>query len=516
MDNRAIKAELVEDPLNLCYTPQTQQQWKRVYMETPKKEEDDNNPKRARMWSTVRSPGCLASAGSSFESSIKAEAPKEEVVDQDNGKDSGSSVSGASATSPTTSAKAPQICFACNRTIGVSPSFYESDVLCEAPCSDPKSKCCKDCNNTFRTNLRKQVSMTLLKSHLEDKANKRSWDATFIAHLSLKFDGAKIVTKEMMDERLPLIEWLLKLMGLPSTPSVVVPLTEFEKNYDASLFNANVLTTIRRGGAEEIGIHVPVDFMELATSFKKPLQEGAQPNYHPFSYIASSSQGSRDALSRLCGAKLPAVPASAAQDETQLTIATDRTRLDTVLADTVRTFMKVLEVFCKHEWESKLKESMFTMPVNKLGAMLAQCQASGEVRAFDESTRHSVGMTNCKAFAKMYREFQKSGRKQGRLIDMVSQLTATVQYVRQCGYGPTASLLLFWLKALFHKSCLPDPEQEKSPYLIGTACNTLCMNGLRDVVRTIEIEGETSMTSPDLWIGTCVFTEIHAHCHKGP
>ena len=95
-------------------------------------------------------------------------------------------------------------------------------------------------------------SMTRLKSHLEDKANKRSWDATFIAHLSLKFDGAKIVTKEMMDEKLPLIEWLLKLMGLPSTPSVVVPLTEFEKHYDASLFNANVLTTIRRGGAEEM------------------------------------------------------------------------------------------------------------------------------------------------------------------------------------------------------------------------------------------------------------------------
>ena len=147
-------------------------------------------------------------------------------------------------------------CVGCFRLKASGREWGDFETLVNWACPDRRGRWCKVCFVTWRTLFSHAHTLRMMAQWITVEANYTMWEPLMLATASLIPHHSK-VTAEMIRERTQVFSWLFNLVGMPSTPFVVVPLAEAQQLFPGYAFGPRDLVTTCSSVGNSIGVMVP-------------------------------------------------------------------------------------------------------------------------------------------------------------------------------------------------------------------------------------------------------------------
>jgi hypothetical protein len=136
----------------------------------------------------------------------------------------GSTSNADSEEAPMATISKPISCNGCMRHSDKHMSFYDPEQPIEWAAESSRGGWCNDCHNLWRNCERSTRTLVLYALHLETAWEHRQRHVQLlISYISLKIEGNKRITREVIESRRNLLNSIFDLMGVPFGPFVVGP-----------------------------------------------------------------------------------------------------------------------------------------------------------------------------------------------------------------------------------------------------------------------------------------------------
>ena len=110
---------------------------------------------------------------------------------------------------PPSSSDAPSTCEGCSRIRGVSPDFIVVGETVAWAHGNGRGCWCRDCHTTWRTNFHHEHGLAYFPTWLNaDVANRVIFEKCLLAFVSLTWEDQSKITRDLVLQRVSLIEWL--------------------------------------------------------------------------------------------------------------------------------------------------------------------------------------------------------------------------------------------------------------------------------------------------------------------
>ena len=266
--------------------------------------------------------------------------------------------------SPKDKADTPQPCEGCGRIRGASPDFLVIGEGCVWAHANGRGCWCRDCHTAWRTNFQHLHALAYFHTWLqEDVANRKEFEETLLAHLSLQWEETTKITREMVQQRRSLLKWVWGTI-----------------NFDPF-----------RGASPQNGCFVREWVLRLS---------GASPAVKAEQELVKTEADDKGAS--------PLKP---------------RSRLGKRLHGLLPQATKLLSKFGEDNWV-ELSEAMFTKLVSTLASVYTECGQVGECMETTNLAREwSEAMQAAKSFIKARTDGQSGGRTDGRTDGLTDRRT---------------------------------------------------------------------------------------------
>ena len=121
----------------------------------------------------------------------------------------GSSVGGSPASKK---ANADQ-CAGCGRVANQSPDFLIVGEVCAWAFPNGRGHWCQQCHRVHQSNFQQSHALAYFPQWLSDPENRKVWEETLLADLSLRWEGVGKVTGDMVTKRVSVLKWLWGVIG---------------------------------------------------------------------------------------------------------------------------------------------------------------------------------------------------------------------------------------------------------------------------------------------------------------
>lgn len=131
---------------------------------------------------------------------------------------------------------------------------------------------CRECFIVWRTLYEDTVGLSVMKSHLEEPANRHEFMLEVAALITLRKEGVDKITSPLLLARKLAIRTAVRLLCVPWRPSCVVPLSDLGRVWSLGPNQApppDLLVTLRQASGDTLAVFVPVE--------ETALPEGARP-----------------------------------------------------------------------------------------------------------------------------------------------------------------------------------------------------------------------------------------------
>lgn len=211
----------------------------------------------------------------------------------------------------------------------------------------------------WRTLYEDSVGLSVMKSHLEEPANRHEFMLEVAALITLRKEGAEKVTNPLLLARKHALRTAVRLLCVPWRPSCVVPLSDLGKVWSLGpnqLPPPDLLVTLRQASGDSLAVFVPLEETVVpggsmrALAVRRPQPESSPPSF--MDRLLTGTENDLALLQRLLG---------------------------TVVASDISQSTAVVH-------------TQATPPQGKLGAkaevLVRQCK--NVLRGFDEKAKHDV------------------------------------------------------------------------------------------------------------------------------
>lgn len=157
--------------------------------------------------------------------------------------------------------------YGCGRSVLTGKSFAGDAPLVWM--STGRRNVCLECHSCWRTCYSSEHSLPFFQKWLKEPANQVEWEILLIAFITLPSESDRI-THSMVAERASVIKLVLKLLGFPSEPFVVIELealSALDSVVETSLLQPQRLVTIRSLGGDKLGLMLPTFLAKDAPGF---------------------------------------------------------------------------------------------------------------------------------------------------------------------------------------------------------------------------------------------------------
>ena len=272
---------------------------------------------------------------------------------------------------------------------------------------------CKDCHGCWRLMLSSQTTLIALQLWIRDPENLMQWEFMLIAYLSLRKEGFDRITESMVLQRKVSIEFVLKMLGIPLRPGVLVALTDMEQNSvtDASKL-ANMTTTLADGQTVRCLGYWRHDFPASAcASFSQP---GSTNMMFPWrATLHTEVPQDRDIVKTMWPDLATVGPDGIGSQLVPSVLSTASRTCSKAFFSWARS---QLSSYGSAAWES-IKESAFTPFFSKIATLQTELAAKGEDAEVGLLEDWSQALGRGKVFTKKYRFFSRA-KKTYQLVSL--------------------------------------------------------------------------------------------------
>lgn len=125
---------------------------------------------------------------------------------------------------------------------------------------------CKDCFTVWRTCFATSNSLTVFAQRLRSGEIRAEYDMHLAAYISLKGEGLRTITKEMVQGRVDALHTAMRLLCMPAVPSTVVPLHDLPARLSQQgqrpIVSGESLTTIQTPTGLRLAAFVPTEALD--------------------------------------------------------------------------------------------------------------------------------------------------------------------------------------------------------------------------------------------------------------
>ena len=344
-------------------------------------------------------------------------------------------------------------CPGCSRTC-------DEGLDCVTPCTpvawalpDNRGAWCKGCFSVWRTKYSTSMSLSIFGAWLSKGTNGEDFLLHLIAFFCLKAEGVDKITAALLTGRAESLKIALRLLGLPVSPCTVVALQDIvDKKVPVPpdwAPTGGALCTIRASDGDRVAVYVPqcprsetilldrpIDFMPLLRS----TVAGSPHDVELLQTMFEDFKAPNIAQNQSSASSLAIVPYGSQHVQTKLEIKCECA---------IGLCKNALAKFAEQDWAEIFKESMLTIPLQKICSLGTEARSSGQQRVIDLSSSWIDGMTASQTFLKRQRAFTKAKSKHSKLHILMPNIQHLVKFLRDQELGVASTLGLLEVKVEF-------------------------------------------------------------------
>jgi hypothetical protein len=411
-------------------------------------------------------------------------------------------------------------CYGCGREPG-QPDFFDP-TECLKWAAQGKGHYCKDCHGLWRTLYASSFSLAQFGHWLKSVSNKATFNLELVALCSLIFEGAECVRTPKIVERVNVLKFTLKLLGIP-TGAFVVAEIGLDDCIEPGQLDPRLLVTLLSKLGPRIGILVDPAGLDaaqtgltIASRLPRPLGQHVPTIGESRKYLHTLAPDDVAKINLLFGGEvaLPLVAVGSAS-----AAPTAPSALQGRLDGLKRLVKPLLEHFGRENWEAA-KESQFTGFANKLAVLMTDANAEGDKVVSESCGKWRDAIVQGKLFVKLYREYLRSNRKQAKLVETGVPLRHFLSFLREeLAMMPIGRLELLMYQSLFFApfeslNCGDSGAQEIADKCahISECLENIVDKGLAAVLTHPAAHGPKF--SAEVWLRSLLFQGVSQKLHR--
>jgi hypothetical protein len=342
-------------------------------------------------------------------------------------------------------------CYGCLRSFLNGKSFMNpSEEI--AWVTGGRGNWCLDCFSLWRTVYSGEQTLQNFHLWLQSRSNKDSFDFSLVASLTLSLEEHGRITSAMVSDRMKVLAFAFRVLGLPVGPCVVLPIDEVATGPGSSPDPASLITIRSKDGGDRLGMLVS----EVLTKgrgvlVRRPEVLGLAPFLSSRSSVACSSEADRQALAKVFDTEQVAVAGTslAVKDEFGQITPTKANRFEAKLAAITTQPKQVVDKFTTEAWEN-IKESTITGFLQKIHALHDEVSILGQKDIIVKCEEWIFGLSAVKSFLKSHRDWRKSNSKLPKFMEMLEPLVKFDTFMRETmQVAPSSTIALMLHKLRF-------------------------------------------------------------------
>lgn len=291
------------------------------------------------------------------------------------------------------------------------------------------------------------------------------WDLHLVAYLSLVAEDIGRITAGNVTERIKVLRFMQRILGISFTRSVIVPAADLYSNnlpMKAPLsLDPSALTTMVTAQGPCIGVQIPWDLARSSfPTFQRPAGADGVRFLGSRDLLASSTEADRIFMQTRFNTALPAASAAAspAQDSgaglCQIVKPSDApardefSRLDAKMSSLTLS-VKHLLAPAATDWES-IRESRFTPLISKVAALHHEATDSGDGTTMEACIKLLHGLQAGKMVMRCQRELLRSKDQHAKIVEYGTHFMNYIPFLESNQVAVPLSLRLHHMKVIFH------------------------------------------------------------------
>lgn len=346
--------------------------------------------------------------------------------------------------------RAEKSCLGCGRVAGRGRCYVDPAEVMAWTNPDLRGDWCRDCHTVWRVCYSAVLTLTLLQKWLgQSEANKTDFEVNLVAAVSLRHEGETKLTAASVAKRAALLRWLSRMFGVCLQPAAAVPIAELAASHEHKIDAAHLITMIVNGKAT-LGAVVPCSTLVPpdAAEIPRPLGDRSPVVGRP---LFTSTPDDLAHVGLLCG---DAAYSHKLPDPSEVAITPyvggGQTKLGAKIAVRVDATKEILKVFNTPTWGEELKEGVFTGPLTKFQQLVSEATQADQRHALTTSTSWVAGLTDVKAFAKLWGNYTKAKFHVSRLPAFAPLVKKLCGFFEKVGIEVDVTFELFKHKAVFY------------------------------------------------------------------
>ena len=400
-------------------------------------------------------------------------------------------------------------CSGCGRVRGIGKCFREEGRLVEWAYPDGRGIWCQDCFTVWRTSYQNVHTQRSFEKWISDPANLATFLVTLFAYVSLLVEGATRITAALISERVALLQWVSRMLGVPLGPYCVTLLGGLPGH--STEVEAESLVQVATDSGMQWGVVTRGEPCLGAIA----MQPFGRPFFGMWQNPPVLTAEDRDAVSHLMVASAVPPSGEAVAKPAGVLVAAATTKLGAAFGLLRSQGKKALQDFVGEGWPS-MKEGAFTKLLVESSKLHAEAGTAGDEEVFRSTEAFSEGLSFVKKFIRTHRDHNKHKSPFGKLHDLAPVMVSVRRFLQnECQVQPSTTCVLLAMRAGFVQSYLAAKELASAKKL-ESAAQFFAESGLNDIFckggATLASSSSSDRASnnrlnPSLWLRV-VFTEV--------